>query len=558
MISARDYYYLNIAKSDPIGYAAETHNSRDGSDTAREEWRPESDLEDMAKITGFKPELSNDIVLNNVMEDFICSAPRTLEVELRKAFVAKLPKKDANAGALIVDETQYDGYLIEFNVGLSDICLQYSILFTEIMMDPVLSGQGDSIRSLNEVPQHIRELARRLSEARSIWRRTGHGQLLPSLDLESHSAASSKVAVEYSTYTDAFILGHELGHHFLKHTRSSQSAQALLSRYIKHNIGLELSAREPKLHAREFQADAFATVLTAFSKPRNLSGIKLDLAFYRTMRTLGPLLTLTVLADLDLDSTKGSVTHPSPIERYDRVLSLCQSLFGDISPVENRIGLLRKLLLWQDNIKQSSMGRGTTVMMPDAPVMLEQLLKKTGRDREELRGNTLPVLTELIALYEGRISPEQVRSDSLHTRIIIQGRYYENERRIFRAIIETLAVMCGETIVLCEPSEVRASSGGLLQSIGRKFRSFFGKKRLVGRRQVMGMYQDTTRVDLLALVDLYNQRVSGSVEDLPLSREFKAHLIELGVRDINDRKLVSGFIQVMAHRIGLEVNLNEP
>ena len=139
--TARDYFYSVVAP-EHAGHTYQTVHQHEiyQEETARHNQGEfehlglpvEHQREVLERIRAHVPFRSNDFLIESYMTDLLESAPATLRLRLETMFVAKLKEFDANAGALC-SEGKYEGDLIFFNVGLSDACYQYAILYYEFI-----------------------------------------------------------------------------------------------------------------------------------------------------------------------------------------------------------------------------------------------------------------------------------------------------------------------------------------------------------------------------------------------------------------------------------------
>jgi hypothetical protein len=111
------------------------------------------------------------------MEDLICRVPVGLGARLKKIFVAKLRNDEPNAAANC-STGSYDGDLIFFNVGLSNVCHQYAVVYYEcvrLIANHVCPNLALHTEGLKGVVEHISKL----TTAQDRWDKLGYIRLTP-------------------------------------------------------------------------------------------------------------------------------------------------------------------------------------------------------------------------------------------------------------------------------------------------------------------------------------------------------------------------------------------
>jgi hypothetical protein len=188
MLSAKEYFYQFIAPEDGFRNYAAVHHRGLGDAILSRKFTPAdfSDLDasalkaDYEKLMeGHVPNLSNDVLLETYMRDAIMHTAESLRPRLDKMFVAKLRAFKANAAARHNTQS-YDGDLIIFNVGLSDVCFQYATAFTEFVelaeerhKTADKMTHFDLTRRIQNVVNHLAKLA----SSQERWKRKGASYL---------------------------------------------------------------------------------------------------------------------------------------------------------------------------------------------------------------------------------------------------------------------------------------------------------------------------------------------------------------------------------------------
>lgn len=266
--------------------------------------------ESLERVRSFVPALSNDVLLNRIVDELIRNTDGPIQAYLKTIFVAKRNDPLENAAALVNSE-EYQGDLIMFYVGLSLACHEYANLFAKFIQHK-LADESD--RKQKAILDELTAEAGKLFTAQTKWRAEGDQV---KLDLRT-ILADDPMGATIAHMTDRFILCHEISHHLLGHTGKSDIASHFFEKLPAHArkwIG------KSKEHARELQADALALILASgFLTPRNAHAEDqvADVA-------LGSLLTLTVLGQASGMNTV-SATHPSARDRLSQCVSIIESL----------------------------------------------------------------------------------------------------------------------------------------------------------------------------------------------------------------------------------------
>jgi hypothetical protein len=298
MLSARAYYYSLIAPEEESRNYQRVHQY--------DLYADKLDDPEAVQIINHVPGRSNDRLIEKYIDELLSVTSRPIASRLENVFVAKRRNFLANAGAYHSSE-KYDGDLVFFFVGLSDIYLQYSTLFCELLSLCTLRQKepDDSPRVLSETTRLYRDLLR-LSEAQIDWgisrneiRFKHETVLIAEDDIEAK-------AIAIACLMDKTTLYHEFAHHILGHTGRTTEASYFLSGAVEKFLPPDVTPD----HRRELEADlgALFLPLRVHDEPAN-SDLAIELA-------LGFMLAQTVLAQLKSDVFVESSSHPSWAVRY--------------------------------------------------------------------------------------------------------------------------------------------------------------------------------------------------------------------------------------------------
>ncbi|MCE4052105.1 hypothetical protein [Bacillus sp. Au-Bac7] len=243
---------------------------------------------------------SNDFFINSLVLNFITDAEESgeneLVNELKNIYVGMLNKPGINAEALNMDE-EFDGYLINIYFDMEIQLTLISRLVSCYLYGLHPRSNGEWIGLLTEMVDNLVFLVDKLTYIQVAKARMNDEDR--HIDFDSH-----KLHIETDLFVAgmSFIIGHEIGHHFLKHTESIP--RNIVSRFIPTNV------TSNQMHLDEFAADNFGFDLV-------IKGMKI-----RNKNTLfSPLMVLLMLALGDEKPEEPSQNHPSPRDRYLNLLS---------------------------------------------------------------------------------------------------------------------------------------------------------------------------------------------------------------------------------------------
>jgi hypothetical protein len=316
-MSAREYFYTVLAPEQ----AGRTYQEVQASAIERQmeiDSVPQDERKRIRKrLRRHAANRSNDFLIEEYMRALVASGPVALRPRLKKMFVAKVRDFNANAAA-ICDSGQYEGDLVFFNVGLSDVCLQYAILYYEfIRLIGEIQPNADS-HVIADLIKKVGDHSLRLARAQARWDRLDAIRLTPD-DVVESSADIESYAVSVAASADQFILCHEVAHHILGHT---QLSTALFSWLDELPDGCRYWKTTNRVaHSREYQADASAVMLRLLNRSDDASRERRrDLEV-----SIGTLLTMTVLGQLVPDVTVSTHTHPSVSSRFRQCVDILRT-----------------------------------------------------------------------------------------------------------------------------------------------------------------------------------------------------------------------------------------
>lgn len=282
MLSAKDYYYLKIAPEEANKNYQQAHQNHLYTDRSDQE---------QYRIITHVPNLSNDILIEDYMGELITNVNAEIAERLKNSFIAKRKNFFANAGA-VHSKKNYDGDLVFFYVGLSDVLFQYAILFTEFVeLTALRKTLGDNDPKTISLLYKLCSDIEKLTEAQIEWginrneiRFKDEVTLMPSDNIVEKATA---IAI----LMDKSILRHELAHHLLGHTGISDSISLdIIEQFLE---GQEYSHE----HKKEIEADLFGLYLPisgTSNSTEQFNQSSIDV-------TLGTLLAQTTLAQLKAD-----------------------------------------------------------------------------------------------------------------------------------------------------------------------------------------------------------------------------------------------------------------
>lgn len=248
---------------------------------------------------------SNDLFIHHIMYNLINNANQDIKEELEKVWIGKLnDNMEATAIAHTVDH-DFEGYLITLNfemeylllnvcealAGELLICTHKEEKYEEPMRDLYFTNFL-SLPEQNELAMFIREV------------------LSPEIN-EKLSDFSSTAYIGATT----FVIAHEIGHHFLKHTEIN-------NKFIKPYRDMYIRGGNIN-HEYEYAADDFAIDLML----KNKSNLKIEYL-------AGPYLVMLALALEDPTPQFSCDSHPSIKDRYGNIKSRIASKYENKEHIE--------------------------------------------------------------------------------------------------------------------------------------------------------------------------------------------------------------------------------
>ena len=330
MQTARDYYFQIVAPDENYRSYQYNHHSHDDlpedlPNEIRDQVTPDEYRKAFLKHV---PNRSNDPLLESYLDELIPIAPEALKSRLEKIFVAKMNDFSPNAAALHGHGT-YDGDLVFFNVGLSDACFQYAILYYEfICLISERIKKGEEHPRIKHLASAVNEHVIKLAMSQTRWNREKKVQLTQDDTLFARSDLEG-YAVTVAVNADKFILYHEISHHLLGHTGGNLFS--FIEKLPQECRCWDHAKIESYKH--EFQADAGALLISlhgsAIGRDR-AEVMELDIA-------IGSLLSLTVLGQFVGNIHAHGLRHPSIVSRFDQAIAILRSVAKDQEQLESVI-----------------------------------------------------------------------------------------------------------------------------------------------------------------------------------------------------------------------------
>ncbi|WP_407728524.1 hypothetical protein ACJMCD_28170 (plasmid) [Priestia megaterium] len=242
---------------------------------------------------------SNYFFINSLILNFITDAEGDPDLinELKKIYVGVLGNFGPDVVALNMDE-EYDGYLIKMNADVD-----YQLTFISDLVSYHMYGMtlNDGRERDNLIPKMWESLSD-LVDKKALLKKIRENRQAPAprqVDLESPRL---HIATDLYVAGMSFVLGHEIGHHFLKHTESN--GRNIVAKFMPPDGTFS------QLHLDEFTADNFSfDLLIRGMKERN------DLTLFAPS-----LIVILLLALYDKTPQEPSQTHPSLRDRYLNLL----------------------------------------------------------------------------------------------------------------------------------------------------------------------------------------------------------------------------------------------
>lgn len=292
-LSAREHYYSTLAPEENGQNYQQVHQSYlyEGKDD------PSS-----VRIYSHVPHNSNDLLIEGYIDELRELVTPQIAARLDSLFVAKRLNFFANAGALHAKE-EFEGDVVFFYVGLSDVLFQYATLYEEFRaLTGARASLGDDASETKRLFLTVCRDIQKLCEAQVEWginrneiRFKEEFVLVPSPELEDQ-------ATSCATLMDKAVLRHEIAHHLLGHTDPRSDPGSPLRSKIEHLFNRDDYSDG---HARELEADLGAIFLPASRGDHaEFDQLGFEVAF-------GTLMAQTALAQLKASIHLDATTHPS-------------------------------------------------------------------------------------------------------------------------------------------------------------------------------------------------------------------------------------------------------
>lgn len=309
MISAREHYYTHFAPEE---------NWKNYQQVYQSHLYEGNNHPDAIRIFSHVPNYSNDKLIEQYVSELRGLVSSSVAEQLEKIFVAKRRNFFANAGALHAED-KYEGDLVFFFVGLSDVLFQYATLQQEFRaLTDAREELGDEADETKSLFQTVCRNIGKLSEAQVDWGIRRNEIRFKEATVLVASPEMESVAATIATYMDKAVLRHEIAHHLLGHTVSGADLGSQLRPHIAHLLE---KGDYPDEHLREIEADLCAIYLP-------VSGVSQESLDQRGFEVaLGTLMAQTTLAQLKASIHLDAVSHPSWKVRHELSLAALRHFY---------------------------------------------------------------------------------------------------------------------------------------------------------------------------------------------------------------------------------------
>ncbi|GKS12938.1 hypothetical protein YDYSY3_39380 [Paenibacillus chitinolyticus] len=242
---------------------------------------------------------SNDYFIHCQILDFISyvKGDQDLGDELKLIYVGKLGNPGLDAEAINMD-MESEGYLIKISFEM-ELNL---VLFSNFVSYHLFGMQREDKDQLIKLLLGALETFLLFIDKKELLKKTE--EVHPADPKErDQTSIREHIASELFEASMKFLLSHEIGHHFLKHTESK--GRNLVSKFIPTDV------TSNQLHLDEFAADNFGFDLSIVQGKKENNKTFL----------LAPLVVILMLALFDKTPEEPSQTHPSLRDRYLNLLS---------------------------------------------------------------------------------------------------------------------------------------------------------------------------------------------------------------------------------------------
>ncbi|MFF2856553.1 hypothetical protein [Peribacillus sp. NPDC058002] len=238
---------------------------------------------------------SNDFFINSLILNFITDAEDDLVTELKQIYVGLLGIREFNAEAMEMIE-ESEEYLITMNFEIDQQLTYISTLFSYYIYGMYIPDE-----ERDELYPKMVDSLRDLVDKEALMKKISNQ--IPYDDVPvDYESPRLHIATDLFVASMSFVLGHEIGHHFLNHTGSN--GRNIISKFIPTDVTFN------QLHLDEFAADNFSfDLLIRGMKEKNANTL------------FAPLMVIFMLAIYDKTPEESSQTHPSLRDRYLNLLS---------------------------------------------------------------------------------------------------------------------------------------------------------------------------------------------------------------------------------------------
>lgn len=256
---------------------------------------------------------SNDFFINSLILNFITDAEDDLVNELKKVYVGMLGISGVNAVAINMDE-EFEGYLINMHFYMDIQLTLFSDLVSYFIYGMQISDDRERVSLLPEMAEKLLLL----TDQNALLEKAKADIQEQDVVLVDPNSPRLHIAKDLLVAGMSFVLGHEIGHHFLKHTESN--GRNIVSKFIPKDVTFN------QFYLDEFAADSFGfDLLIRGMKERNDNTL------------LAPLIVILMLALYDKTPEEPSQEHPSLRARYLNLLSRMSEHNEEVSLGHQRI-----------------------------------------------------------------------------------------------------------------------------------------------------------------------------------------------------------------------------
>lgn len=314
-MKARNFYYENFALK---------HKGQSYQKIHQKDHYLKLNSKEAKKILNHIPNQSNDRMIEGLVNEIANRNSEEIRLRIKNMFIAKINSLEANAYAM-ESNNKYWSDLIFFHVGLSDICFQFCINNLEFITfkdrDGTLLNANSSFKG--KFLKNSYDLSNKCAE----WiKNDAYIQLDVKTAIIPFNKEIELKASSLATFTDMFILAHEISHHLLNHTGRNHDFNDYLGIISKESYVYRKNTN--KKHQNEFEADAFAILLLLGVTPNNYKQKLKEEKQLSFEMSFGVLFTLEIISRISKEDFESS-THPLIQERIENIQIVLNQFVSD-------------------------------------------------------------------------------------------------------------------------------------------------------------------------------------------------------------------------------------